>query len=547
MRPGPSARIDPLTGAVCIAAGAGRPGFLASFLSRPILIGYMNGIALMVLAGQLAKLFGYSSGSREFIGQIRAFAAHLDLATSPTAIVGLATAVGLLLLRRLAPRLPGPLLAVAAGVAVALVFDLQALGVGVTGTLPAGLPQPRLPSASLPDVASLLEGAAMIMLVSFAGGMLTAKSFAERNNYAIDANQELIALGAGNLVSGLLGGFPIAGTDSRTAVNDAAGGKSGLAGAAAAAAMLIALLLGRDVIATIPSSTLAAVMLVSAIGLLDVAGLAHLTRIRWREAVLCVATTIGVLVLGVVPGVGAAVALSLLWLLIVASRPNVAVLGAVDGMQDFHSLADYPDARAVPGLLIVRFEADLLFFNADYFDSCLRALLAAADGPVQWIVIDASPITWTDATALERLERLDRDLAAQGATLAVAGVRRSLRRAFDAGWTADWLRKTGILEFRTVGLAQEAFMRRRSRDPDAKVAEGASPEPWRPGSRSPEPDRKHERSDLGFRSRAGFLVGSSLGLAAPSQRADRQRGDHDGEEDRHQGRRNSILLFSKAV
>ena len=451
-----------MTGAICIAAGIARLGFLSSFLSQPILIGYMNGVALMVLAGQLAKLFGYTSGSREFIGQISAFAAHLDSLASPTALLGLATVAGLLLLRRFARRLPGPLIAVAVGIAAALLFGLQARGVKLTGPLPAGLPQPRLPTAGLPDIVGLLEDAAMIMLVSFAGGMLTAKSFATRNNYTIDANQELIALGAGNMVSGLLGGFAVAGTDSRTAVNDAAGGKSMLAGTLAAAAMLVALLLGRDVIALVPGATLAAVVFVSAIGLLDIAGLVRLARVSRREAGLCAATTIGVLVLGVVPSVGAAVALSLLWLLIVASRPNVAVLGAMKGTRDFHSIADFPGAVSVPGLLVVQFEAELLFFNIDYFDSRLRALVAGASPPVRWVVIDASTINWTDATALDHLARLHRDLAGQGITLALAGVRRSLRRAFNTGWTIDWLRQTGIQEFRTVAAAHEAFVQQQA-------------------------------------------------------------------------------------
>ena len=222
---------------------------------------------------------------------------------------------------------------------------------------------------------SLLHDAAAIVLISFASGMLTAKSFARRNHYEIDANQELIAFGASNLASGLAQGFPVTGADSRTAVNNAVGGKSQLVGIVAAATMLFALLFLKAPLALVPTAALAAVVFVSAIGLFDVTGLRDLARMSWREGLLSLGTTLGVLVLGVLPGVMLAVALSLAWLLMVASRPQDAVLGRVPGLPGFHSVADYPKATTVPGLLLYRFEANLVFFNVDYFGERLRAAI----------------------------------------------------------------------------------------------------------------------------------------------------------------------------
>ena len=260
---------------------------------------------------------------------------------------------------------------------------------------------------------SLLHDAAAIVLISFASGMLTAKSFARRNHYEIDANQELIAFGASNLASGLAQGFPVTGADSRTAVNNAVGGKTQLVSIVAAATMLFALVFLKAPLALVPTAALAAVIFVSAIGLFDVAGLRDLARMSWREGLLSLGTTLGVLVLGVLPGVMLAVALSLAWLLMVASRPKDAVLGRVPGLPGFHSIADYPSARTVPGLLIYRFEAALVFFNIDYFGERLRAAIQAARTPVEWVILDASPVNWIDATAVQRLDELRRELAAQ--------------------------------------------------------------------------------------------------------------------------------------
>jgi high affinity sulfate transporter 1 len=446
-----------MTGVLYLLAGAARLGFIAAFLSQPILTGYLNGIALIILAGQLPKLLGYPSAAKEFVLQLRELVEHMGQSHPPTALLGLILVAGLLVLGRVAPAVPGALVAVVAGIGAVAFFGLQTLGVAVTGALPGGLPVPHIEVFEPAVYRNLLDDAAAIVLISFAGGMLTAKSFARRNHYEIDANQELIAFGASNLASGLAQGFPVTGTDSRTAVNNTVGGKSQLVSIVAAAAMLFVLLFLKAPLALVPTAALAAVVFVSAISLFDFAGLRELARMSWREGLLSIGTTLGVLVLGVLPGVMLAVALSLAWLLMVASRPQDAVLGRVSGLPGFHSVADYPKATTVPGLLIYRFEADLVFFNIDYFAERLRAAIAASATPVEWAIIDASPINWIDATAVQRLDELQSELAARGITLGVARAKLSLGRAFDPDWVSQRLAATGLHRFPTLKAAVNAF------------------------------------------------------------------------------------------
>ena len=449
-----------MTGVLYLIAGAARLGFIAAFLSQPILTGYLNGIALIILVGQLPKLLGYPSDAHEFVPQLHELVEHLGLSHPPTTLLGVALLGALLILRHVAPAVPGALVAVVGGIAAVAIFDLRALGVAVAGELPGGLPVPHVEVFEPAVYRSLLHDAAAIVLISFASGMLTAKSFARRNHYEIDANQELLALGASNLASGLVQGFPVTGADSRTAVNNAVGGKTQLVGVVAAAAMLLVLLFLKAPLALVPTGALAGVVFVSALTLFDFTGLRDLARMSWREGLLSLGTTLGVLLLGVLPGVMLAVALSLGWLLMVASRPQDAVLGRVPGLPGFHSVADYPKATTVPGLLLYRFEASLVFFNVDYFGDRLRAAIAASGTPVEWVVVDASPINWIDATALQRLDELRSELAVRQITFGVARAKLSLGRAFEPNWVSRRLASTELRRFPTLKAALNAFTQR---------------------------------------------------------------------------------------
>ena len=462
-----------LTGALFIAAGAARLGFFASFLSRPILTGFMNGIALVVAAGQLPKIFGYPSAADEPLARLAEFVRLLGESNGATAAVGLTAVAALLALRKAAPRVPGALVVVAAAVAASALFDLGGRGVALTGAVPASLPTPGLPSLSAETWRDLLGDAAGIMLISFTGGMLSAQSFARRGGYAVDANQELFACGVSNLVAGVTQGFAVAGTDSRTAVNMASGANSQLSVIVAAMTMLAALFALSGPLALAPAPAFGAVVLVAVLGLFDFAGLRQFWRMSWREAAISLAATLGVLTLGVLPGVVLAVALSLVWVLSATLNPTVAVLGRLPGLAGFHNIADHPEARTEPGLLLYRFEANLLFFNVDAFCAGLRAAMRASPAPVRWAVIDFSPVSLIDASALLRLDELRAELAIEGVTLAISGARRNLRSRFDARWVSAEVDAGPRRRFDSLDAALAAFRDEVVTDPQTSGADGA--------------------------------------------------------------------------
>ena len=315
----------------------------------------------------------------------------------------------------------------------------------------------------------LFGDAAALMLISFTSGVLTAKSFASRNRYEIDSNQEMVAFGAANIVTGLAQGFPITGADSRTAVNNAMGGKSQLVGIVAAGAMLVVLFFLTEPLAFVPQAGLAAVIMVAAVGLFDFAALRELFVISRRELLLSLITTLGVLVLGALEGVFVAVGLTFIWLLQVGSRPHDAILGRTKamGVRGFHSLENYPEAKTYPGLLIYRFDSDVLFFNVDFFKQRLLKAIAESEAPVEWVVIDASPVNILDVTAVKRVDQLRDELADRGIVLAYARAKRGLGRFF----TGDWLERNretrGVHNFPTVSAAVDAFRKRHEAAPPA--------------------------------------------------------------------------------
>ena len=450
-------------GIIYLLAGTARLGFIARFLSQPILVGFMNGIALLIIVGQLDKLFGYSVQAPDFLGKLAEHVERLPTAHLPTLLLGLGSLVGLLALRRFAPRLPGALVVVVVGIALAAALGLEQHGVAVLGAVPAGLPEffhiPLLPAADYPLI---LRDATGLVLVSFTSGILTAKGFAQRNHYPIDPNRELFGFGAANLASGLAQGFPVTGADSRTAVNDAMGGKTQLVGIVAGGAMLAVLFFLAAPLAFVPMTALAAVIIVSAAGLFDAAMLRKLYSISRVELAFSVGTTLGVLVLGALPGVLLAVILSLLQLLALSSRPVDAVLGRVPGLKGFHDIDDYPEAKTVPGLLLYRFEASLVFYNVDYFRERVLALIAASKTPVEWVVIDASSINVVDGTAIDAVDRLSEELAARGVELASANVKRSLDRPFQGAWVDARRALTADRVYPTVKSAIRAFEQRRA-------------------------------------------------------------------------------------
>lgn len=453
-----------MTGGIYILAGVLRMGLIANFLSQPILTGYLNGIALIIIAGQLQKLFGYSGEASEFFPKLVEFFNQVSHSHLPTLQLGLGLFATLVLLRRFLPKLPSALIVVVAGIGLVVFFGLDQDGVAVLGSVPSGLPSLHFTMPELGAIKAMLDDAAGIALVSFTSGVLTAKSFARRNGYNIDANQELVAFGVSNLASGLAQGFPVTGADSRTAVNDAMGGKTQLVGLVAAGSMLIILFFLTEPLAFVPTASLAAVIMVAGAGLFDFEELRSLYEISYREFFLSVGTTLGVLILGVLPGVLLAVVLSLLWLLTVVSRPHDGVLGRVKGMKGFHNLNDFPDAKTIPGLLIYRFDANVMFFNADFFCDRMRAAIAAAETPVEWVVLDASSISVVDITAIQKIDALRKELAARGIFFAMARVKHSLNRFFSDEWAKKHKELHDQYRYHTVRSAVRAFNKRSKLD-----------------------------------------------------------------------------------
>jgi high affinity sulfate transporter 1 len=449
-----------MMGILYIIGGFARLGFIANFLSMPILTGFLNGIGLIIVAGQLKKLFGYSGDAGDFFPKLLEFAQMLDQSHLPTLILGLSLLVALVVLRRIVPKLPNPLIVVIGGIVAVAVLELDQMGVAVIGSVPAGLPSFHVPLVNLGTIESMLDDAVGLVLVSFTSGVLTAKSFARRNRYTINANQELIGFGASNIAAGLAQGFPVTGADSRTAVNNAMGGKTQLVGIAAAATMLLVLFFLTEPLAFLPTAALAAVIMVAAVGLLDVAALRELYGASRLEFLLSIGTTAGVLILGVLPGVLLAVVLSLLWLLVVTSRPHDAVLGRVPGMKGFHSLSDYPEATTVPGLVLYRFDSNLVFYNADFFKTRLHAAIAASETPVEWVIVDASSINIVDLTAFQKTEDLREELAARGIVFAVARAKQSPLRFFQPDWTTQRRAQYREHNFTTLKSAINAFQKR---------------------------------------------------------------------------------------
>ena len=410
-----------LAGILCIGASFLRLGGLADFLSKPILVGFLNGIALSIMLGQIGKIFGYSITKGGIVPRLVEFIQKLGLTHWPTVAVGLGTFLILLAAPRLFRGIPAALVAIVIAAIAVRVLGLEGHGVKTVGEVPAGLPHIRVPQFPLALLPSLVGGAAGLALVTFSSMMLTSRSFASKNKYDIDADQEFAALGLANIASGLSQGFAVSGADSRTAMSDATGGRTQVAGLVAAATIALVLLFFTGPLRNVPIAALGAVLVKAAMSLIDVPALRTIYKIDRREFALSALATVGVVAVGSIEAILVAVALAILRFIRLVSRPKIEILGEVKGLPGFHSVEHYPDAATIPGLILLRFNAPLVFFNAPNFK---RGVLAAADaaGPsLKWLVLDMLPITLIDATGLYTAEELADTLRERGVVLAAAG------------------------------------------------------------------------------------------------------------------------------
>lgn len=421
------------TAAIYIIGGLVRLGFIADFLSQPILVGYINGVAITVIVGQLGKICGISISSGYVFGQLAQLIQKLGQTNGTSLALGLSTIGLVLVLNRISRRLPAALVAVGIMTALVVALDLRDKGVAVVGEVPRGLPAPQLPLVPLGELGGLLVGAVGICLVVYPDAILTARSFATKGGYTVDANQEFLGLGAASLAAALFQGFPIAGSSSRTAVADQAGGKTQATGLFAAAFVAVVLLVLTAPLAYLPNATLGGVVVVAALGLIDLRGFRILYRLKKDEFALGVATLAGVLLFGILPGILVAVGLSILRVVYRVSRPHDAVLGLPETGHGSFDIARNEAVETVPGLLIYRFDAPLFFANAEYFSARVQQLLREATEPVKWLLIDAEGLDTLDITAAAMLEQLVDDLDKRGIVMAFARTkgpfREMLRRA----------------------------------------------------------------------------------------------------------------------
>jgi high affinity sulfate transporter 1 len=421
-----------MTGIIMVLAGVAKLGFIADLLSRPTMIGYLNGLALTILIGQLPKLLGFSVSAdgpvAEFVATVQGV---VDGETVPVAAaLGFGGVALILVLRRWLPAVPGVLVMVVLAIAVTAVLDLGEHGVDLVGPLPGGFPPLTIPDVAVSDLGVLLAGAAGIALVSLADTISTSSSFAARTGQEVRGNQEMIGIGAANLAAGFFQGFPVSTSGSRTAVAERAGAKSQLTGVVGAALIVLMLALVPGLFRNLPQPALAAVVITAALSLADIPATRRLWRQRRAEFLLSIAAFLGVAVLGVLAGVGIAVGLSILNVFRRAWWPYEAVLGQVAGLPGYHDMRSYPGARQVPGLVILRFDAPLIFANAKNFRNQVRRL-ARADPPPRWILIAAEPVTDVDTTASDMLDDLDRALNAQGTSLIFAELKDPVRRKIE--------------------------------------------------------------------------------------------------------------------
>ena len=448
-----------VSGSLCILAGAARLGFITELLSKPIRYGYMNGIALTVLFSQFPALFGFTVKGEGLLMESQSFLA--GLLADKTNGVSLALGSGTLLLiglLRHSKRVPGVLLAVVSATAIVSALNLATeFGVLVLGPLPRGLPAVAVPWTGTDDIMPVLLGGFAIALVSFADTSVLSRTYAVHLGERVEPNQEMVGLGAANLVAGLFQGLPISSSASRTPVAEAAGAKTQLTGVVGAFTVAVLLIAAPNLLRNLPISALAAVVIASAIGLIEVADLRRIYRMQPWEFWLSMLCLAGVAVFGAIPGIALAIAIAVIEFLWDGWRPYSAVLGRVDNVKGYHDISRYPESRQIPGLVLFRWDAPLFFANAEVFRD--RVMMAVESSPTQvnWLVVGAEPVTSIDVTSADTLDELDHTLATSGIRLCIAEMKDPVK---------DKLKRFGLFSqfgkerfFATLGEAVSCYLK----------------------------------------------------------------------------------------
>ena len=409
------------TGILCVLASAFRLGALADFLSRPILVGFLNGIALSIFLGQIGKVLGFQVTASRIVPKLLEILSKLPTTQLPTLLVALFSVAVLLLVQRFLTRVPAALAVLVLSAVLVKLLDLPSSGVAVLAPVPAGLPIPSLPQVPLETIPKLMGSAAGLALVLFTSGTITSRSFASRGGYEVDVDRELVAYGVANMASSLAQGFVVTGADSRTAMAVTAGGRTQVTGLVAAALIALVLLLFTGPLQFVPLAALGVVLIAAALSLLDMASLRQFWRMDRREFGLSLVTTAGVVALGSINGILVAVTLAVVRFVKHTARPSVELLGEEKGLPGLHSIDRHGQAQAIPGMVLFRFNAPLVFFNADHFKQCALAAVRASGDDLRWFVIDAIPISDVDINGLAVLKDLQQKLASRNVKLVWAG------------------------------------------------------------------------------------------------------------------------------
>lgn len=435
-RPGVAALLALVVGFLYLGGRLLGLGALSAFLSRPILVGFFAGISLSIITGQLKRVTGAPITSDGVIAPFLDLLHKIPEIHWPSVVLAALSFAVLHAARTYRLPVPGPVIVVVLAVAVSAILDLPGHGVATVGDIPARLPRLALPSTGGAGLDRILLGAVAIFFVSFAAGLVTARSFGQRGGYPVNADREMQGFGAANIAAGLFAAFPVTASDSRTAINDSVGGRSQVAGLVAALTLVLAILYLGPALSILPIPALGAILVAAALGLIDIPALRELWRISRIEFVFAMIALVAPITLGVLAGVVIAIGATFAYLLHKMMRPRDALLGRIPGRDGFYKLHRHPQAESVPGLVIALIEGDLLFFNADHVQARLLAIADAAPPATRWFVLDTSAVTQTDSTAAAMLEEFRADLAERGTRLAFAEFNAPVR---------DLLARTGLL------------------------------------------------------------------------------------------------------
>jgi sulfate permease, SulP family len=420
-----SALLALLTGILLLVGGLARAGFVADFFARPVMTGFVGGLALVIAVGQLSKLFGVEGGGTGFFGKLYELIGQLPDSSLLSFLIGAGALVLILVLRKVAPKVPGMLIAVVLGVLIVKAFDLQDHGVAIVGSLPDGLPSFTIPHFSLNDIRELLPDAFALALIAFAESIAGARQLAAEHRYEVDADQELVALGVANVGAGLFQGFAVDASLSRSAVADSSGAKSQLSNILLFAFLIVTMLFLLPLFHDLPEAVLGAIVIAAVTHLVDVKALRRLRHVDKTDFIIALLCFAGVLVFGLLVGLAIAVGLSLLALVYRAYRPSYAVLGRAPGAVDderlrYRGIEDHPDVETFPGLVILRVDGELFFANARWFRDVVRSLVRGQQPPVRELLVHAGAVPHVDTTAADMLRSLIKELDEAGVSLAFA-------------------------------------------------------------------------------------------------------------------------------